>query len=176
MPLEPCPNCNRPISVAAESCPKCGEPLSDEKWAEKAVKDEENTTNIAIGCLSVFGLLVFIGALSQFFSGSECDDEVAAFVYSQQFIEKRLKNPQSAEFPYITNDNVRVISIGKCTYQIISPVSGDNSFGGTVQNYYTTVMKYDETKGVWLNYGYTTLLSSSASRVISHAQSVRNDF
>ena len=61
----PCPECNRRISETAESCPKCGCKLTPEKIEEAKKKDKRITTEVAIGCLTPFVIVLGIYMCSQ---------------------------------------------------------------------------------------------------------------
>ncbi len=55
-----CPECKRQISETAEACPKCGYKLTPEEASEIKKKEKDTQKAVAIGCLVVFLLPVFI--------------------------------------------------------------------------------------------------------------------
>lgn len=80
---------------------------------------------------------------------SECENEVMAFVMSQEFVERSLSNPASAEFPSITAQGVRSASIGNCRFNVSAYVDAKNALGGTVRTPYYTALQYDPASKDW---------------------------
>lgn len=80
-----------------------------------------------------------------------CDDDITAFVMSQEFIKRQLKSPSTAEFPLITDSEVSVTKApnGKsCIFHVRTPVDAQNSFGATVRSYFTVDLRPDDERGV----------------------------
>ncbi len=68
----------------------------------------------------------------------KCADGTTAFVMSQSFVEKRLRSPSTADFPYTSSEGVRMQYMGECTHKIWAYVDAQNAFGATIRtNYYT---------------------------------------
>jgi uncharacterized membrane protein YvbJ len=59
MALIVCPECKKKVSETASNCPKCGYQLTPEKISE-IKKNEQQAKKVAIGCLSVIGILLII--------------------------------------------------------------------------------------------------------------------
>ena len=74
-------------------------------------------------------------------------NEITAYVMSQSFIERRLKAPSTAEFPWITEISAR--AVGNCEYQIDAYVDAQNSFGAMLRNYYTAKLRYYPESEKW---------------------------
>lgn len=79
-----------------------------------------------------------------------CTDETMAYVMGQNFVKKRLKNPNSAEFPTVNGrEGIGGISIGECKFLTGGYVDAANSFGGNVRIKYTTIVEYDKSTKLW---------------------------
>ena len=68
-------------------------------------------------------------------------DNTMAFVMAKNFVEKVLKAPATAKFPWGTSDS-QISSIGDCTYIVRSYVDAENSFGAKIRTKYTAKVKY----------------------------------
>jgi hypothetical protein len=60
---------------------------------------------------------------------------------SKQFMEKRLKAPSTADFPWYSNSEVSVIHRGGGTFDVRSYVDAQNSFGAQIRTHYTCTLK-----------------------------------
>lgn len=74
-------------------------------------------------------------------TNASADRSTEAFVFSQEIISNKLKSPASAEFPSITDENVRVVRNDK-KYTILSFVDSQNSFGAQMRAKYICEMTY----------------------------------
>lgn len=87
--------------------------------------------------------------------GDKCASDVGAFVMSQNFVKKKLKFPSSAEFPYITDDEVYVFGdinekgLDICKYSVYGYVEAKNNFGMIVKNKYTVELNYKVKDEMW---------------------------
>lgn len=99
----------------------------------------------------------------------ECFDEIAAFVFSQQAVENRLRSPSTADFPGITHRDVAVRSLGDCRHTVIAFVDAQNGFGATVRTYYSTIMEYRIAQDTWYNLTSTLAMSQNRTEVIAAA-------
>lgn len=146
--LVPCKSCKKEIAKSAKTCPHCG------------IKDPGVTaSDTAKGCLGIMGL----GLIIAFFVNAceetktpeqikqeavakieqDCRDGTMAFVMSQGFVEKRLKSPSTAKFPYVSDEGVKVGYIGECTNLVVAYVDSQNGFGATVRSQYAVKIKYN---------------------------------
>ena len=66
---------------------------------------------------------------------------ITALVMSQKFVRKRLKAPASADFPYITDSDVSVASLGDDRYTVSAYVDAQNSFGAKIRTHYVCVLR-----------------------------------
>jgi len=101
--------------------------------------------------------IIYVGLIGFFLTGCEdkCDSDVGAFVMSQNVVRKNLKFPSSAEFPYITDDDVRVFGDGNkkgldvCKYNVYGYVEAKNNFGMTIRNNYSVDLTYKVKDKTW---------------------------
>jgi hypothetical protein len=59
-----------------------------------------------------------------------------AYVMCQEFVKDQLKAPATADFPYMTNSDVSVVSTGEGRYSVAGYVDAENSFGATLRTRY----------------------------------------
>jgi len=80
----------------------------------------------------------------------DCKNTTLAFVMSQEFVRRRLKAPSTAEFPYITNDQVAVSTKADCTFRVVAWVDAQNGFGAQIRSRYVVDLKLiDDEAGTW---------------------------
>lgn len=70
-----------------------------------------------------------------------CKDPVNAYVTATEFVSRRLKQPNSADFPWGTRGpGISVTYKGDCTHEIHGYVDAKNSFGAKLRiNYYVKI-------------------------------------
>lgn len=80
-----------------------------------------------------------------------CEDEIMAFVMSQNFIRDQLKSPSSAQFPNITDKDVLVTAAkedgGKCSFTVMTPVDSQNSFGAMLRSRFVVKLAPNDERG-----------------------------
>lgn len=101
-----------------------------------------------LGCMvPAFLLAWLVYSLSSCEQKSPCQDDIGAFVISQDFVKRQLKSPSTAKFPTITEPGVRsepiTIGDGSCGFRVSLYVDAQNSFGGTAREHYIVVVKPD---------------------------------
>jgi len=110
-------------------------------------KDKKPKNQLVQVCL-VFFVAVILGAIvySAITGGASSsqksldDNNVhGAWAYTQQFVEKRLKSPGSAKFPFGGFQHVR--SLGNHRYSVDSYVDSENSFGANTRTHFTATIK-----------------------------------
>lgn len=123
--------------------------------SNKKQNHPKKKSNVLIGCLSVFGLFfccAFFGMLS-----SDNDETMhvrapthtptpehsalGAELMCQQFLEDRLKAPATAEYAPVGREGA-VEFLGDQTYQVISYVDAQNSFGAMLRIRYLCTVQY----------------------------------
>ncbi len=70
---------------------------------------------------------------------SKTGDVHGAWVYMQSFVEKRLKSPKSADFPF--GGYRHVTELGAERYKVNSYVDSQNSFGANIRTHFEGVIK-----------------------------------
>lgn len=71
----------------------------------------------------------------------DCGDRSEAWVYAQEFIERKLKNPRSAKFAWSSgSDGVSIHQEG-CNWTVASYVDATNSFGGSMRTQWVITIK-----------------------------------
>ncbi len=73
-----------------------------------------------------------------------CDDHIAAYVATWEFVKVRLRSPASADFPLL---DFRHAKVGPCQFAISSYVDSQNGFGAMIRSYYSAVVEHDS--GQW---------------------------
>lgn len=80
----------------------------------------------------------------------KCSDTTMAFVMSQEFVRRRLKAPSTAEFPWITDDQVEISTKPDCTFRVIGWVDAQNGFGAQIRSRYRVDLRLlDDEAGTW---------------------------
>jgi hypothetical protein len=184
MALEPCPNCSKKISPNATSCPHCGHPLSDELWSKARSARRRHGIIGTVVVVLLVGWCSIYSASNDDRSGNktssraerECNDEIAAFVGTQEFVSKSLRSPSTAEFPSIADDNVSVTPLGNCAYQIIAYVDAENGFGATIRTYYTAIMEYRKSSDAWYHWTPGLSLADTQGEIASNANVSRTSY
>lgn len=74
-------------------------------------------------------------------------DEDGAIAYCHQFVEDRLKSPDSADFPSFPDHDVT--ETGTMQWRVSSYVDAENSFGASLRTDWTCEISYDEAEGAW---------------------------
>ncbi len=67
-----------------------------------------------------------------------------AYSYATDFVEKRLKDPDSAEFASVFDRPSHTTHIGGWNYEVKSYVKSKNSFGAYVTNTFTCKVSFDK--------------------------------
>jgi flagellar basal body-associated protein FliL len=81
---------------------------------------------------------------------SEQSKQIEAFVRSQTAVEKQLKAPSTAKFPYYSDDGVIVTKLATGKYQVNAYVDSENSFGAMVRaTYSVTIISTGEDTYSW---------------------------
>ena len=89
--------------------------------------------------LLLVALLCVLGAGSSDAKESKTGDVHGAWAYMQSFVEKRLKSPQSADFPFGGYRHVTELGAGR--YKVDSYVDSQNSFGANIRTHFEGVIK-----------------------------------
>lgn len=76
---------------------------------------------------------------------------------SQEFVKRRLKAPSTAEFPWFSDDQVRVQIKPGCKFVIVGYVDAQNGFGAQIRTRYISELEYQQSARKWYNHS-TVLL------------------
>lgn len=79
----------------------------------------------------------------------KCDDKIAAFVMSQEFVKRNLKAPSTASFPWFTGNQVAVTTKPGCAFTVLAWVDSQNSFGAQLRSRYVVNLKYVDVGNSW---------------------------
>ncbi|MDX3929165.1 MAG: hypothetical protein QHC90_25610 [Shinella sp.] len=82
-------------------------------------------------------------------AAKKCSDKTMAFVMSQEFVKRNLKAPSTAEFPWYTDDQVRVSTMQDCAFRVVGYVDAQNGFGAQIRSRYLVDLKYIDAEGTW---------------------------
>ncbi|MVF50578.1 hypothetical protein F9Z43_14885 [Pseudomonas monteilii] len=78
-----------------------------------------------------------------------CESASSAYYISQEFVKKHLKSPRDAEFPYFTDDDVKVTYLGGCAHDVWAYVDSKNSFNAIVRTKYYARVKNNKGTDEW---------------------------
>lgn len=150
MALINCPECKKEVSDLAKTCPHCGYQL---------IKDKVQKTNIQSkkpkkesGCLTLFVIgvvliLIFyiIGSIgdNSSSSNSTSTNKFLAYNYAEDFVEKKLKSPSTAEFPGVTEKDKHITDLGGGKYEINSWVDSQNGFGAMIRTNFSCTIIFE---------------------------------
>ena len=105
--------------------------------------EEAKKGNKALGCFTLIVILISVVTIMSMCSSGEpeakdTDKTVNAWVMAQQFVEKQLKSPSTAKYPWGYKDYVTDLGNGK--YSIRAYVDSENGFGAMLRtNFYCVV-------------------------------------
>jgi hypothetical protein len=69
-------------------------------------------------------------------------DSISAYSMAQVFIKKQLKAPASAEFPSMSDEQVKVSKSGEAKYLVSGYVDAQNSFGAKLRTRWMCEVEY----------------------------------
>jgi len=150
MALINCPECKKEVSDSAKTCPHCGYKLIEDDVKKTDSQSKKNKKKN--GCLT----LLIIGAVLIvifYIIGSNGDDSSSnsststnkflAYNYAEDFVEKKLKSPSTAEFPGISEKDGHITDLGGGKYKIDSWVDSQNGFGATMRTKFTCTIIFE---------------------------------
>lgn len=146
------------MQVAKEQTLKSGIFFMSKKTTEEVLSDALTVELpggkwIFGGIIAVLIIFGFVAHLNDFWASSytsnksstsqsssqSSGDVHGAWVYMQFFVEKRLKSPKSADFPF---DGYRNVSeLGRGRYRVNSYVDAQNSFGANIRTHFEGVIR-----------------------------------
>lgn len=82
---------------------------------------------------------------------AECRNSISAFTAATIKVKYRLKDPESAVFPWPNDNGVRISKIsGVCRFEVSGSVQAKNSFGATVPTPFDVIVRYDMASTAWV--------------------------
>lgn len=153
-----CMACQEEIAGGFKFCPGCGteqasvSPSAEGPEPSSAAKSVATDKSVQ-GCLffgavggSIFLLLMIMAMVG---SGPKdpCSDEVGAFVMAQEFVERQLRSPSTADFAMISDEGSSSQPIeveGRCAFLVRTYVDAQNAFGATVRQNFRVVVSPGE--------------------------------
>jgi hypothetical protein len=117
-------------------------PVSPTPSIPKPSKPIQNKNAILGAVLVIFvcvlcSCLVFSNLTSK--KDQKHDYSNMAVIQCQNFVKDRLKSPGSAEFPFLEHT---IKDLGNQTFEVVSYVDSQNSFGALLRTYYTCRIQY----------------------------------
>lgn len=100
-----------------------------------------------VGGLWAIGTLTGAGADTPDREPRNNCDRSTAYAMSQTFVERRLRAPGKAEFPWMSE--AEIIELGDCRFEIQSYVDAENAFGGEVRTPYVAVVSSADNGQTW---------------------------
>ena len=114
--------------------------------APELPKDEKKKPNAAVGCLLLIVIAVIIGVIVSLSGGDDGGsggspaedkgDKIGAQVVCEDFVERQLKSPGSAEF------SEEKVTGAHPEFTVKGAVDSENSFGALIRNNYTCTVTY----------------------------------
>lgn len=175
--LIPCEECKKKISSEAAACPSCGHPVRKE-WVD--AHTPSLGTGCLAAAIVLVGVVLFMawnddepapaaksasqrtegpgarkdsGAAespSQPAQSAGCGHEIEALTLAQIAVERKLKSPADAEFPWPGAGNEVITKMGECDYAVKSYVDALNSLGATVRTHFVVRLRYDREREEWI--------------------------
>ncbi|MFV0891323.1 hypothetical protein [Pseudomonas kurunegalensis] len=82
---------------------------------------------------------------------AECRNSISAFTAATIKVKHRLKDPETAVFPWPNDSGVRISKIsGVCRFEVSASVQAKNSFGATVPTPFDVIVRYDMASTAWV--------------------------
>lgn len=149
-----CPNCGLDKSLYTTIC-DCGFDFESEELESLNKKEKIiiNSTPIIshrakplyvkkksnIKLYIICGVIAFIIALAFTVEEENTPDKLTAYVMSHVFVERNLKAPSTAKFPWFRDIVVKDLGGGR--FSVSAYVDAQNSFGAQIRTNYTCVLK-----------------------------------
>lgn len=142
-----CPECLADIPEEAKKCSHCGTKQKQPITAGKLI-----LTLIVVGLVTSYILAGSDSSSSSSTSKTTAVTETQVNVMAENYVEQVLKSPSTAEFPTL---EFNYADLGNNTYQIISYVDSQNSFGAMIRSNWSVILTYNG--GDWSNQSNWTL-------------------
>lgn len=152
------PQKETPTITAEKKCRYCAMMIPREAYLCPHCRKRVRTSPATKVALAIIIILVLLGLIGSLFTGGnhgslsktvtvQQHDEKEAFYISQQIVEKILKAPSTAKFPWFSESEVRGLSDG--SYHVKSYVDSQNSFGAMLRSNYLWIGHFDVQSNGW---------------------------
>lgn len=123
---------------------------------KKAEEAGKKAAKIMLGCGLLLGVCIIFGLLlPDDVTQTGIGGKIEAMAIAQQFVEGRLSSPSTADWPWVSADDV-VVDLGGGRYRVTSYVDSQNAFGGTIRTHYVCVLRRNSGGTGWTLEGLTT--------------------
>ena len=131
-----CPTCSNEIDENLKVCIYCGNRFDKKKRFIIKIA--------AITAIVIVTTGMYLIAILNPSDNSRSHNQFEAYSYAEQFVEKQLKSPSTAEFPGISEKNSHITKITEDKYKIDSWVDSQNGFGAQIRtNFSCTIIFKD---------------------------------
>ncbi|PCI96058.1 MAG: hypothetical protein COB15_11465 [Flavobacteriales bacterium] len=141
MALINCKECKKEVSKSAKTCPHCGFVLKKK-----------------MGCFKWFGIIILVGVVllvievatqkkGKGFSNPDNNLKVEVYRASENYMERNLKSPSTADFPGVLTYKNHVKKVKTGHWKVNSYVDSENGFGAKVRTNFSCEVV--GSKGSW---------------------------
>lgn len=140
MDLHYCTQCGQRIAAGDRFCRSCGQAIVVAPPPAPTPPSSKNRSGllllvILIGLIALGALVTVLNSGSLSPAPMPHDDAIGAYVMCEQFVTQRLKAPSTAKFAGYTGSTVT--KTGAQSYQVVSYVDAQNSFGAQLRITFT---------------------------------------
>lgn len=104
---------------------------------------------VMLGCGLLLGACIIFGLLlPDDVTQTGIGGKIGAMAMAQQFVEGRLSSPSTADWPWVSADDV-VADLGGGRYRVTSYVDSQNAFGAVIRTHYVCVLRKSSGGSGW---------------------------
>ena len=153
-----CSRCEKEALAAGQVCESCKRKLDSYPCAYCGKTAPDRVTPFGVAFL--LGLVVlggggFVWVVSALVGGagspppSPTHSEAGAILACQNFVERRLRAPSSAEWPRMAGDAVETDHLGQGRYEVHTHVDAQNAFGAMIRNEVKCTVEFEPVDRTW---------------------------
>jgi len=157
-----CTKCGKQINKDFTVCPYCRTEIKKEKeelYDPITATDPQKPKTASVSKSKIITMIIVVVIIAGVIIGfvsccnscgtsskststteSEQSKQIEAFVRSQSVVEKYLKAPSTAKFPYFSDSGVTVSKISENKYKVYAYVDSENSFGAMIRATYSVII------------------------------------